>query len=462
MDIGEQKQLFVDDFMIERLDGVEQVMHPAVKDPGNPILAPENPDEDMFLVGFGNVLYDQQERIYKMWYERWDSLWSYEDIHVRYAESHDGLQWEQPDLGLVEYEGTRHNNIVLRGPAAHREVSSGNVIKDLHDRDPARRYKLLTWSADEQGQRGVCVFFSPDGIHWAANPTNPVIPYDPAARNIGDCHRALGWDEARGCYIGLLRPGGLPRRIGRSESRDFVHWPLPETVIAPDDEDPATTQFYCMPTLLYEGVYMGMLYILANSGGATPRATDNAGPDTMETQLATSRDTIHWERRWRTPFIPVGPAGSFDCGMILAAHPIVSGDEIRIYYGGFNVLHSTPQPSERAAIGLARVRLDGFVSVDGGSGSGSLTTKAFQFKGTRLEVNADASRGQVTVEVLDEGQRPLSGFGHAQCAPIRGDSLRYEVRWGRDGQLAALQGRPIRLRFCLRDASLYAFQFRVV
>jgi hypothetical protein len=215
-----------------------------------------------------------------------------------------------------------------------------------------------------------------------------------------------------------------------------------------------------MPTLLYENVYIGMLYILANSGAALPGATDNAGADTMEIQLATSRDTIHWDRRFRETFIPVGPAGSFDSGMIFAARPLVTADEIRIYYGGFNVLHSEHQPNERAAIGLARVRLDGFVSVDGGPIGGSLTTNVFEFQGRRLEVNADASHGQLEVEVLDRASQPVSGFGRAECVALRGDSLRHEVHWRDERPLAALQGQPIRLRFHLKNASLYAFQFK--
>jgi hypothetical protein len=460
MQIGSQKQLLIDDYVVERLEGVQQRLHPAIKDVANPILAPDHPDQDMFLVGFGNVLYDDEEHIYKMWYLRWDRLWNCEDTHYRYAISQDGLSWEQPALGLVEFNGTRENNVILRGPTALRMVDGGNVIKDHHDPDPTRRYKMLNWSANERGEQGVCVFFSPDGVHWSANPTNPVI-HDPTWQTIGDTHNVIGWDESRGCYVGLLRPGGLPRRIGRSESKDFVHWPLPETVMAPDEQDPPETQFYCMPTLLYEGIYIGMVYHLANSGGGTPYNADNAGADTMQIQLATSRDTIHWERRFRTPFIPVGPAGSFDCGMIFAAHPIVAGDEIRIYYGGFNVLHSVPQPNERAAIGLARVRLDGFVSVDGGPSGGSLVTKAFHFTGTQLEVNADASEGQVVIEILDEAERPIPGFSQGQAIPLRGDHLRYQVRWQGEGSLGALQERPVRLHFHLSNASLYAFQFRM-
>jgi hypothetical protein len=203
-----------------------------------------------------------------------------------------------------------------------------------------------------------------------------------------------------------------------------------------------------------------MVYVLANSGGGTPYNSDNTGADTMQIQLATSRDTIHWERRFRTPFIPVGPAGSFDCGMIFAAHPIVAGDEMRIYYGGFNVLHSIPQPNEQAAIGLARVRLDGFVSVDGGPSGGKLVTKAFTFTGSELEVNADASDGQVIVELLDEAERPIDGFTYEQAIPLRGDNLRHQARWIGESNLAAYQGHPIRLRFHLNNASLYAFRFQ--
>ena len=112
------------------------------------------------------------------------------------------------------------------------------------------------------------------------------------------------------------------------------------------------------------------------------------------------------------------------------------------------------------AIGLAKVRRDGFISRDAGPAGGSITTRTLRPGGSQIELNATiAAGGSLTVEVQDEQGRALPGFAAADCTPVIGDSLRHPVRWGDRRGDDRWPELPLRLRFDLRDASLYGFRF---
>ena len=103
------------------------------------------------------VLYDEQEKLFKCWYtgtdlsmEKW---WA-----SGYAVSEDGVHWVKPRLGLVEYNGSKDNNIVRRG--------WGPVIKDVAEADESRRYKSMVMGPMPLADRGLRPAFSADGIHW--------------------------------------------------------------------------------------------------------------------------------------------------------------------------------------------------------------------------------------------------------------------------------------------------------
>ena len=53
----------------------------------------------------------------------------------------------------------------------------------------------------------------------------------------------------------------------------------------------------------------------------------------------------------------------------------------------------------------------------------------------------------------------MPGFTLADCLEIFGDALEYSVRWQGGEDVSALAGQPVRLRFVLKDADLYALRF---
>jgi hypothetical protein len=76
-----------------------------------------------------------------------------------------------------------------------------------------------------------------------------------------------------------------------------------------------------------------------------------------------------------------------------------------------------------------------------------------------LTVNAEASRGQVRVQVRDQRLQVVPGFSFAECTPLRGDGLRQEVKWPVNTTLNKLEGVPFHLEFRVADARLYGFGF---
>ena len=113
------------------------------------------------------------------------------------------------------------------------------------------------------------------------------------------------------------------------------------------------------------------------------------------------------------------------------------------------------------AVGLAKLRRDGFVSLRAGSEEGVVITRQITFGSiNQLVLNADASRGSIAVEILDPVLDPIAGRGRAEARPISGDALEHVVTWKDGSALSGLRGRTVRLRIWLRDADLYSLQLR--
>jgi len=184
----------------------------------------------------------------------------------------------------------------------------------------------------------------------------------------------------------------------------------------------------------------------------------------LDIQLATSRDGIRWTRVERGPFIRLGEAGSLEGGCLyMGVGMIRKGDEIWMYYTGFRFTHGNydfKRDRNAAVIRKAIVRLDGFTSADTDYSGGELVTKLLKFKGKRLQLNVDTSAlGEVRVEIADRTGKSFKGFAAAECDPIHGNYIAKVVTWEGRSDVSALAGRAVRLRFVMRSAKLYAFQF---
>ena len=473
--IDDHKQLFLDDdFLVETTTHVRRTMHQPLKNPANPIIHADKPWEYEFGINGGTVLKDGA--VYRMWYRAGSGMPHH---HTAYAESADGITWHKPTINKIEWHGSEENNLVL-GTAAPGgwQVAEAKVFKDPVEiePDPTRRYKALMGVMNNQKTPrwyGHAVAFSPDGFDWTFHP-EPVI-VDPT-KHWGGFNTAF-YDTMSRTYVAYMqrRPQlrfkypqspTSKRYVARMESEDFIHWTDANyLVMGPDENDPVDSDlFEPSPFQYHEAAYAYFSMALWFD-----RCTD-----TIWARLATSRDNLIW--RWagdRQPFIPLGLPGTWDAKAIhpVFTPPIVKDDEIHIYYAAYGKAglaeakeHGEPRPRD---VGLATLRLDGFISLDAGTELARVTTWPVKFSGDVLELNVDAARVMspekgygVRVEILDAYDHPIRGYHAEDCDPIHQDSVRCRVTWNGCDDVRPLEGQPVRLRFYLRYASLYAFQFK--
>jgi len=265
------------------------------------------------------------------------------------------------------------------------------------------------------------------------------------------------WDPLNKLFVAFVKqPVNGKRARSISTSRDFVNWSTPERMLADDAQDPPPLELYNNTGFFYEGMYLGLLTVFH------PEPRENIY---LDIQLISSRDGRRWERVGdRTPFIPVGRRDiDWDFGFNSPASgpPIRVGDELWFYYSGRSYRHPVTglgREPNHGAIGLATLRLDGFVSMDAGPAEGSLLTRPLMAAANALYVNADASKGELTAEILDAEGRTIPGFSRADCRPMRSNSVRQRITWT---GAASFAGKPVRVKFHLRQASLYSFAFDV-
>ena len=462
--------LFVDDHAIESYVRVHRTVHQAQK--FGPVLWPDRPWEGNIVMA-GAVLRHPETGSFQMWYDSLDKRAEAEqgfgEQNICYAVSRDGIHWDKPVVGDVEYRGSKENNIVM-GRGALRFVGNTGVVFDPEEPNEEQRYRMLIYGMTSDTTRpGYLAAFSPDGAHWKMT-EDWVDPRE------GDTTTLMLDPAAEKRYVNYTRRCGMMeqhrrRTIFRSESSDFMHWTDPELVLVPDLADSHDLQFYRMTAFRYESLYIGFLHCF------------HTKEDRIDIQLVMSRDNRMWHRTEpRQVLLPSGPKGSWDGAMIwIASNPPIldpSHQRLWIYYTGWNAGHSQRWPFARCTIGLVTLRRDGFASIDAGPTEGILTTKGFAWPGGKLLVNVNAGAaagirewnqeaGHARLEVLDEDGGVISGLSRDECKPFGyplGDSLAHygclghEFQWTSGKDLSRLVGEKIKLRFYLVNAELYSFR----
>ena len=417
-------------------NAVLRVGKPA-KHPKNPLFGEEHSWEVMFNNLYPNVIFDAEAGLYKVWYSMFvvDSAYAetspadrkpgtyMQRVGVRrdglgYAVSRDGIHWEKPMLREVTWKGAPSNLVA-------RDVHGAGVLLDPAERDPARRYKMFCRGSS------MTVRFSSDGIRWGA-----YIPC-PEIHAAGDTHNNTVWSSELQRYVGFTRLWQGPTRVvGRTESRDYVHWTKATEVLRGE----RLFDVYSMPVIQYGNIYIGL-----------PAVFDEQS-DRVHTELAWSPDTIQWYRLDAgRPLIPnAEEKGAYDWGTVYASRPIVTQDGIRIYYGGCNSGHFDWRDG---FLCLAKLRPDGFAGFEptNSETAAIVETPPLPFS-SRLRMTADAQGGSITVLVVD-----AKGSVLATSEPISADVTDEPVRWPEAVDLVELAGRQLSLRFEIRRARLYSF-----
>lgn len=453
IDIG--RQLWVDDFLIKETT-LEREFHLAVKYEGNPILNPETEWENWLrwpsaAPVSGGVYWDSTEQLFKMWYEACfiGSL--------AYATSRDGINWERPNLGVSD------ENLIFKDVKA----SSTSIMIDHHTRDPWQRFKLFL-RRHGGGVRLATVRVSPNGINWS----EPI-----ETGGVGD-RSTMFYNPFREKWVYSIRSTPseeLPQSFGRSryylERNNFLEdakWEVHEPVFWTgadrlDPRDPVIgdrPQLYNLDAIAYESLMLGVFQI---HRGPTNTVTEETGiPKITELSLAYSRDGFHWHRPDRRSFIEATRAkDDWERGYLQSAGGVclIVGDELWFYYGGFKG-NEEAVPDGRyqyGATGLAKMRRDGFASLNATSSDGTVTTRLLTFSGRYLFMNVDCPAGELRAEVLDEQGQVIAPFSLVNSAPVSANKTCIALTWEGVDDLSDIAGRQVSFRFHLKNGKFYAF-----
>ncbi len=451
MDIGSRRELFVDPYLIDSLDGVDRRMHHPV--PGESVLRFDKPWEGRYS-GYVTVFRDDGRlRMYYRGLPLAGADGSSNEVTC-YAESTDGITWAKPDLGLFEVAGTTANNVVLADSAPF----SHNFAPFLDTRPGApddERYKALAGTS----KTGLVAFVSGDGLNWRRFTDDAGI-----AEGAFDSQNVGFWSASEGrylCYFRIFENGF--RSIARATSSDFRSWSTPEPMhygdTAPEHLYTNQTSPYVRAPQIYLAIaarFMPGRRVVSvaeaeSLGGEAAYSGDCSDVVLMSTRGGSSYDRSfmdafirpgrgleHWTSRTNYPACGVVETGDGELSMYVQRR-----------YGQLE------HHLQRFVL-----RADGFVSMHGPYAGGFFTTKPIRFSGASLHLNGSTSAaGGIRVAILDAAGDPIDGFGIDDCDEWVGDWIDRPVTWGERSDVSPLAGKAIRLRFSLHDADLFALRF---
>ncbi len=436
----------IDDRIIEDRWNIERFVVPLEKYKENPVMEKDLPWEGSGTLG-GSVLFDPQDELYKMWYLVWDSASYYNKLpfsyNICYAESADGIKWEKPILDVFDRKGEsfKKTNFIKLGREKTQDI---DVEFNPKSNSPENKFVAIH---NEAG--GVFVSYSADGKTFNSTFKNPAVWYHSDTRN------NFVFDEVRDRWFVFVRPKayageGLKhvnrRRIAVVESDDLVNWSHEQTVMVPEEGD--VTDFYGTSVFRSGDLFFGLLQLY-----------DASKTDKVLTELVWSNDAYQWFRlptnAQKSP-LDLGKENDWDGGQIYMREPIVKDDEMRFYYAGNETTHNVPGSP---AIGFATTKLDRLFGARSlPDALGRILTRPFEVNGD-LFINADAE-GEIRVEVRSAiRDEVLEGWSADDCTPFVGSGINTPISWG-DKKLSDLKGEMIRLRFQLKDGTLYSFNIK--
>ncbi len=441
--IGRQWELFVDRYLIDSVKGeIELRLHsPQTKEV---VLVHDEPWEGN-TCGYHTIFRDGD--LYRMYYRGWGHKnTNGKQLHpavVCYAESRDGINWKKPNLGLVEFNGSKDNNIILSEFGTHNFTP----FKDNNPDCPAESlYKAVARGEGEENRK-LFAFQSADAIHWKLMQAEPII-----TEGAFDSQNLAFWDSLRKqyrCYFRDFRFGH--RDIKTATSKDFIHWTDPVWL---DYGDAPREHLYTnqiQPYYRSPHIFIGFPTRFIPERESLTEGLFMSSRDGQnfhrweEALLRPGLNKDKWHNRSNYIWLGIAETESDLPG---------SGKELSIYS------NESYYEGQGARTRRYTFRIDGFVSLHATLRGGEAITKPLIFEGSTLVVNLSTSAaGFLQVEVCNSESKPIDGYSLSDCPEIYGDEIERVVRWN-SRDLSELAGRPVRLRFLLRDADLFAFGFR--
>lgn len=434
--IGQRRELFVDDFLLDGMSGgIQRRLHSP--QPREVVLNLDKPWEGETSAYFAMVR--DGERV--LMYYRGQVAPGSDGQVCCVAESRDGIRFERVNARLIEFDGTKDNNIIWQGVGAHN-------FTPFLDSNPAaavdERFKALGYS---HHGRGLGVFASPDGIKWRELLDHPAI-----TDGAFDSQNLAFWDPLRKCYVDFHRKGrnGV-RDVMTCTSKDFRTWTKPVFL---EYDDPRSEHLYTngiQPYRRAPHIYLGL------PARFVPNRTKIEGrkpPGVSDAILMSSRDGLNFQR-WSNAFIrpSTEPEVWTDRNNYPAWGIIETGPEELSIYWTEHYRH----PGMRLRRGT--IRKDGFVSLQSAGEVGEALTRPLKLEGNKLEVNyATDATGWIRFELCRSDGTHIPGFTLYDSETLFGNELQHRVIW-RGGSLAELAGQEVRLRIRMENADLYSLRF---
>lgn len=425
--------------------GIELNFHQAQIDP-TPVIIADKPWESKMLGFYASFIED--DGMLRCWYSPAGN-----GFHgLCYAESDNGVDWRKPDLGLVEFNGSKNNNCLAISAHGH------DIFKDPSA--PANeRYKMVScyWSGDS---RNVIGAVSPDGLNWT-NLETPVLSDQHA-----DTKNVCTYNPYKKKYVLYTRQHGSSsqrRGVNRSETCDFRNFTPSEPVFENNPMDPPDWDIYCPGYSMWPGTDSAHVLRLTYYRHLS---------DTMQIHLATSRNETIWHRplggtSWLQEFKPYYPSTYAADGIL----PTGNG-EWSTYVCSNPTAHNQPlpdNPEDKGALYRVPMREDGFSSLSA-EGFGEFWTIPFTLNSDTISLNAKTGFGGyiryelLETECCDPGKAlaattPIDGYKLEDCVEICGDHSNAELVWKNDRKLSELKGKDVRIHFQLFKTDLYSITF---
>ena len=484
-DIGSRREIFVDYYLIDRLAGARLKLHHPRS--AEVVLKRDRPWEQE--LGFGqSVLLHGGKYI----------------MHYRalnrncYAESQDGISWTKPALGLIEDDGSRENNLIgtaegeylyeyVTEPSARffldtrPGVPDGERIKalTLHEgkrANPTPEETARKFTLDDRGlwlgtPTDVILWVSADGKAWRKFSEKPILRSSLYGKFDGDA--SFFWSESEGRYLIYTRYYTSPNRsvgrrsIARQSSTDLINWSRLEPMTFGDDGIVPENHLYINLTepyfraphiyLAFPARLMEGRQALTDDQARAAGMPEGRWEDCSETVLMTSRGGTRYDITFREGLIRPGPGPlNWVTRTNYALRGVVPTGETEM---SLYVTRHAGHPSWH--IQRYVLRLDGFASVNAPYVGGEMVTRLFTFSGKELSLNYSTSAaGSIRVEIQDPVGQVITGYALADAQEIIGDEIERVVAWKGNTDVSSLAGKPIRLRFAMKDADLYSIQFR--
>ncbi len=443
------RQLFVDDFLIESTD-LTPNYHTATPYEGNPVLSPETDSPWGKNCKHGGLYYDNDKRVLKLWLNI--------DASLYYFESRDGLQWSE-GVKCVDAPGYA---TVVRNPNPANEWQTYVMLlrksNGTYDPDNSEISAHNTYPFE--------IYISRDGINWnfvceggSCNDATTLF-YNPFREkwvvSIRKTYPTL--DRVREYYEcdNILTQAGLSDLLGvfwmRADGMD-----IQDPVIR---EDP---QIYSISCVAYESIMLGGIQLLLGPASNTQNKKTGI-PKVTDIHLAYSRDGFYYSRPSRDPILEASQeAGQWDRGYLHQVNSlcVINGDELWFYYFGYEGDPSRAGTGvandgtlDWGRLGLATMRRDGFVSMDG---SGELLTRKMACTDGQKYLFVNAKASSLKAEILDENGNVIPGYGMDDCIAFSGDSTCTMLQWKNGKEISDLSGSVFQIRFSMENGELYSF-----